>query len=125
MCVHSKCRALLVGMPDGAFGRGSTTRDSWHSHDEDGERITSRGATPGTFLLEMAIAAENFSQAFTAHGLHGYAIGQAIAFVKAVAVEVQTGKKRFVSLRQDTNIAVAQHGLDVFRSLVPEMLSPC
>jgi hypothetical protein len=66
---------------------------------ELGDRVERRLKEGGkAFLREVVIVREHFGEIPFAHRYHGYAIGEAIAFVGARFVEVQPGKKVLVSL---------------------------
>src|SRR5262249_4478713 len=52
------------------------------------------------FLREVVVVGEDFGDAPVAHRLHGDAIGQAVALVRALLVERQSGEEGSPRLRQ-------------------------
>src|SRR2546423_14602628 len=65
------------------------------------------------FLLKMTIVRENLRQSFLAHGLHGDAIREAVAFARAATVEFETCQERFPALGNDPDHRVLQYGLNI------------
>ena len=56
------------------------------------------------FLLEVMIVCQHFRNAFLQAGVHGDAVGEAVSFVGAALVEVETLEKRFVRLGQNESM---------------------
>jgi hypothetical protein len=60
----------------------------------------------------MPVVSKNLDQPFLAHGLHGNAIGQAIAFIGTLCIEIEAGQKRRAALRDDPNYGICQNALN-------------
>ena len=75
---------------------------------------------PEAFLLEMLVVRKNLGQTFVAHSLHRNTILKAVAFVRPGAIQAQTGKKRFPTLRNNLHTGVLQNILDSQRNLATQ-----
>jgi len=67
---------------------------------------------PEAFLFEMLVVGENFFQSFPLHRLHRNAIDQAVAFVRAGEIKIETEHEAFMALRNDANLRVGENGFD-------------
>jgi hypothetical protein len=56
-----------------------------------------------TLLLEMPVAVQHVCQPFPAHSLHRNAIDEALAFVGAGSVQLETGEEGFSALGNHQN----------------------
>ncbi len=45
------------------------------------------------FLLEVLVVGENSGQTLAAHGLHGNAVGEAVALVGTAGIKIEPGQK--------------------------------
>ena len=59
-------------------------------------------------LLEMAVVGKDVGDVVMTHGLHGDAVGQTVAFVRALAVQLEPGQERFAALRNNAHIGILQ-----------------
>jgi hypothetical protein len=59
------------------------------------------------FLLEVPVIRQRLSDTLPAHGLHGNAIRQTVAFVRANSVEIETGSERCMRLRKHVDAVVS------------------
>jgi hypothetical protein len=62
------------------------------------------GKEPKTFLLEVVVIGEDVSDSFATHGLHGDAVGKAVAFVAPIQIKIQTRCKGYARLRYHAGI---------------------
>jgi hypothetical protein len=74
-------------------------------------------------LLEMPVVGESLGQPSLAHGLHRNTVDQAVSFVRAGTVELQTGQKGFPALGDHSNRRARQNALPAFRSLPAQRLA--
>ena len=77
-------------------------------------RVSGAKQRPKPFLLKMVVVGEHVGQPFPAHGLHGNAIGEAVALVGTSGVKIEARQKRLMALRDDTHGIVRKdlpHGL--------------
>lgn len=63
---------------------------------------------PETFLLEMTVIRERLGQPFPAHRLHGDAIGEAVALIGTLRVEIEPGQKGGSALGDDMTTGLAR-----------------
>ena len=77
-----------------------------------------------TLPLKVGIVGEDVGDGLIAHGLHRYAIRQAVTLVWTRPIKLEACGKGGWGLRQDPDRRAVAHSLDVHRGFTPEICTP-
>ena len=66
---------------------------------------------PESLLREVVVCGKRLNDISLPHDLHRNTVGQTVALIGAIPIELQAGKKRLPALRDDTDARVSENGL--------------